>query len=656
MTVDKLRMHSPDLTQRNIDAIAELFPTVVTETLDSNGKPVRAVDFDLLRQELSDHIIEGPQERYQLDWPGKRAAAFAANAPIAKTLRPVRDESVDFDTTRNLFIEGDNLEALKLLQESYLGKIKLIYIDPPYNTGNDFVYEDDFAESSADYLARSGQRSETGDRLIANTEANGRFHSDWLSMTYSRLKLARGLLSDDGVMIVAIGDHEHGNLRLLLDQIFGAENFISDVVWQGGRKNDSRYVSNGADYMLIYAKNEMRLSELGVRWREPKVGLDTALAKAASIWSTRQSDNDASVQWKAWLKSKKTAGEITDSVARYDQLQSGTGRPMNTYGNITWPGGGGPTYEVLHPTTRKPVSLPKRGWLFQKDEMDRRIAAGQIWFGTDESAIPRGISFLDETSEQVAISVFEQDRKAASTDMRKLMGEIVFENPKDRRVLARWLRLVTGGTKDAVILDFFAGSGSTGHAVMELNAADGGHRRYILVQLDEAVDHPDYDSIADIARERLRRAGAQVKQEGGLLGADLDVGFRSLHVATTNMADTLATADDLVQDALIEAIGSVKPGRSDEDLLFQVLLDWGLDLAEPITVEDVGARRVLSVAGDALIACFADEVTDAVVRAIAARHPLRAVFLDAGFASDAARINAEQIFREVSPETEVRAI
>ncbi|WP_284284917.1 site-specific DNA-methyltransferase [Arsenicicoccus piscis] len=335
-------MTSPDLTAANVEKLADLFPTVITESVDADGNPVRAVDFDLLRQELSDHVVEGPQERYQLDWPGKRAAAFAANAPIAKTLRPVREESVDFDTTKNLFIEGDNLDALKLLQESYLGKVKLIYIDPPYNTGNDFVYEDDFAESAADYLTRSGQHSETGARLVANTEANGRFHSDWLSMMYPRLKLARGLLTDDGVIIVAIGDDEHANIRRLLDQVFGAENFISDVVWQGGRKNDSRYVSNGADYMLIYAKNETRLSELGVRWREPKVGLETAMAKAASIWSTRQSDDDASARWKAWLKSMKAAGEITDSVARYDQLQPATGRPMNTYGNITWPGRGGP--------------------------------------------------------------------------------------------------------------------------------------------------------------------------------------------------------------------------------------------------------------------------------------------------------------------------
>lgn len=654
--MDKLKMHSPDLTHQNVGKLADLFPGVVTESRDEGGNLMRAVDFDLLRQELSDHVVEGPQERYQLDWPGKRQALFAANAPIAKTLRPVREESVDFDTTKNLFIEGDNLDALKLLQESYLGKVNLIYIDPPYNTGNDFVYEDDFAESSADYLARSGQNSETGDRLVANTEANGRFHSDWLSMMYSRLKLARGLLTDDGVIIAAIGDDEHANLRQLLDQVFGAQNFISDVVWQGGRKNDSRYVSNGADYMLIYAKNESQLSDLGVRWREPKVGLDEALAKAESIWSARQSDDDASVEWKAWLKRKKSAREITDSVARYDQLQPGTGRPMNTYGNITWPGGGGPMYEVLHPSTHKPVTMSKRGWLFQKEEMERRIAAGQIWFGADETAIPRGISFLDETSEQVAISVFEQDRKAASTDMRKLMDEIVFENPKDRRVLARWFRLVTGGTKDAVVLDFFAGSGSAGHAVMDLNAADGGHRRYILVQLGEAVDHPNYTTIAGIARERLRRAGAQAKQEAGLLAADLDFGFRSFHVATTNMADTLATADDLMQIALPDAVDSVKADRTGEDLLFQVLLDWGLELTMAISVEQIDGHEVIVVEDGALVACFNEEASPALVRDIAGRQPLRAVFRDAAFSSDAERINAEQIFAEVSPHTDVKVI
>ncbi|HEV3360616.1 MAG TPA: site-specific DNA-methyltransferase [Pseudonocardiaceae bacterium] len=652
--MDKLKMHSPDLTQRNIDAIAELFPTVVTETLDSNGKPVRAVDFDLLRQELSDHIIEGPQERYQLDWPGKRAAAFAANTPIAKTLRPVRDESVDFDTTRNLFIEGDNLEALKLLQESYLGKVKLIYIDPPYNTGNDFVYDDDFAESSTDYLTRSSQKSETGDRLIANTEANGRFHSDWLGMMYSRLKLARGLLSDDGVMIVAIDDHEHGNLRLLLDQVLGSENFIANVTWQGSGKNDARYTAGGVDYMLIYAKNERLLRSLDTRWKEPKPGIDEVEAVARNAW--QQSGGDpakATTIFRSGVRAIKA--DLEPAVFRYDQIdesgrvfQATDLRSPNPRPNLQYP--------VAHPVTGRPVKMHPNGWVYSADRMRALIAEGRIVFGPDEKTSPRFKRFLDEQGDRVPYPTFTQVRMPGSKKLDDLLGANVFDYPKDTAVLARWIGAITRDNPDAVILDFFAGSGSTGHAVMDLNAADGGHRRYILVQLDEAVDHPGYDSIADIARERLRRAGARVKQETGLPGANLDFGFRSLHVATTNMAGTLATADDLVQIALSEAVESVKPGRTDEDLLFQVLLDWGLDLAEPITVKDTGARRVLSVADGALIACFADEITDGVVKAIAKQHPLRAVFLDAGFASDAARINAEQIFREVSPETEVRAI
>jgi adenine-specific DNA-methyltransferase len=654
MTVDKLKMHSPDLSQHNIDAIAELFPTIVTETVDADGNLRRAVDFDALRQELSDHVVEGAQERYQLDWPGKRAAAFAANAPIAKTLRPVREESVDFDTTKNLFIEGDNLEALKLLQESYLGKVKLIYIDPPYNTGNDFVYEDDLAESSADYLARSGQKSETGDRLVANAESNGRFHSDWLSMMYSRLKLARALLADDGVMIAAIGDHEHGNLRLLLDQVLGSENFIANVTWQGSGKNDARYTAGGVDYMLIYAKNERLLRSLDTRWKEPKPGIDEVEAVARRAWQQSGGDpTKATTIFRSGVRTIKA--DLEPAVFRYDQIDH-EGRVFQA-DNITSPN---PRpnlmYGIVHPETGKTVRTPTNGWRYSRETMDELIAHGRVLFGPDETTSPRIKKFLAEQSDRVPYPTFTQARMPGTKKLDDLLGADIFDYPKDTAVLARWIGAITRDTLDAVVLDFFAGSGSTGHAVMNLNAADGGHRRYILVQLDEAVDHPDYDSIADIARERLRRAGGQVKQKGGFLGSDLDVGFRSLHVATTNMADTLVTADDLLQYALTEVIDSVKPDRTDEDLLFQVLLDWGLDLAEPIAVEEVAGRRVLAVAEDALIAVLSGEVTDAIVQEIAKRHPLRAVFLDAGFASDAARINAEQIFREVSPETEVRAI
>ncbi|WP_235556919.1 site-specific DNA-methyltransferase [Microbacterium sp. Leaf203] len=647
-------MTSPDLTQANIDKLAELFPMVITESHDADGAPRRAVDFDLLRQELADHIVEGPHERYQLDWPGKRAAAFAANAPIAKTLRPVREESVDFDTTKNLFIEGDNLEALKLLQESYLGKVKLIYIDPPYNTGNDFVYDDDFAESTTEYLKRSGQKSQTGDRFVANTEANGRFHSDWLSMMYSRLKLARSLLADDGVAIVAIADHEHGNLRLLLDEVFGGDNFLANVVWQGGSKNDARFTSQGIDYMLIYARNSACLIERDVRWTEPKKGHAQVLELAREVWEASGHDpNEATPVFRKRLREMR--GDLEPAVFRYDQLDA-TGRPFQS-DNLAKPSATGTSrYDLAHPVTGVPVKMPKEGWRFNPTTMAERISQGRVIFGPDHTSTPRLKRYLDEMDTQAIKPVFSQERASAAYALKKLLNSDVFPYTKDVDVLAKWISSVTQGDRGALVIDFFAGSGSTGHAVMKLNAADHGHRRFILVQLDEAVDHPDYVSIADVARDRLRRAGAQISQGAGQQSASLDVGFRSLHIETSNMADTLSTADDLVQAVLSESVDSVKPDRTDEDLLFEVLLDWGLDLAAPIAVEEIASRRVLSVDDDALIACFAEELNDDLLKRIAARHPLRAVFLDAGFKTDAARINAEQIFREVSPETDVRTI
>jgi adenine-specific DNA-methyltransferase len=628
--MEKRALHSPDLTARNVERIAELFPQIITESRDAEGKLIRAVDFDLLRQELSHHVVEGPQERYQLDWPGKRAAAFAANAPISKTLRPVREESVDFDTTKNLFIEGDNLEALKLLQESYLGKVKLIYIDPPYNTGNDFVYDDDFAESGADYLARSGQRSETGERLVANTEANGRFHSDWLSMMYPRLKLAKGLLAADGILAVSIDDHEAARLRALCDEVFGASAFLGTLTWRRRPTADSRNfsrVSTDHEYVFLYGRSD----EARVKGR----GIDES--------KYRNPDADPRGPW--------TSENLTG-------LADASARP-----NLH--------YDLVNPETgiHYPPS-PSRGWAKAKETTDRLIAEGRILWPASPTGRPREKKFLRELQSSVTglstwVLADEVGYNYAGTrEVRDLFGEKVFDFPKPVALLQMLIEQVTSA--DDFVLDFFAGSGSTGHAVLAQNAVDGGSRRFILVQLPESTDQSSdaykagFKSIADIARRRIALAAERIQDERlSQLGGDeepMDVGFRSLQIDTTNMAEVAGSPDEVAQSALAGVIDSVKPDRTGEDLLFQVLLDWGLEVGLPIERATVEGREVLAVADDALVACFAPEVTDAIVKEIAKRHPLRAVFLDAGFATDAARINAEQIFREVSPETEVRTI
>lgn len=609
MTVDKLKMHSPDLTQRNIDLIAELFPAVITESRDAEGNITLAVDFDLLRQELSDQVVDGPQERYQLDWPGKRAAAFAANAPISRTLRPVLEESVDFDTTKNLFIEGDNLDALKLLQESYLGKVKLIYIDPPYNTGNDFVYEDDFAQSSGDYLARSGQTSKTGERLMANTEANGRFHSDWLSMMYPRLRLARNLLRPDGVLFVSIDDTEIANLRAMLDEIFGRSNLITQIAHKARASvSNDKVVSQNHNHILLYARDFD-----AVFAQRASIGLDPDLSGFANP------DNDPRGAWKATP--------------------------------VDGPGGakkGNPFYEFLG---------VEGYWRYSKETMGQKHAEGLII--RTASGLQQKYFLSQARESRKTVTSWWDDAGFTSTATRRLtqlMDGALFDTPKPVELLDRMINMFTFSDKNAIVLDFFAGSATTGHAVMAANAKDGGDRRYILVQLDEKPNAKSeaaaagYTSIAAVARERLRRAA----QADGAGAADL--GFRALTVDSTNLASVLATPDATGQGELLGLVDSIKPDRSGDDLLFQVLLDWGLDLAAPIARKEVVGREAFSVDDDALIACFATEVSESVVRAIADRHPLRAVFLDAGFASDAARINAEQIFREVSPETEVRAI
>jgi len=627
-------MTSPDLTESNVAKIAELFPGVITESVDPDGNPVRAVDFDLLRQELSDHVVDGPQERYQLDWPGKRAAAFAANAPIAKTLRPVRDESVDFDTTKNLFIEGDNLEALKLLQESYLGKVKLIYIDPPYNTGNDFVYEDDFAETTSEYLVRSGQADDAGAKLVANTESNGRFHSDWLSMMYPRLKLARNLLADDGLMFISIDDSEAAGLAQIAGEVFGRDNVVAAIAWE------KRYTrSNNANAFYSVKDTILLCRRSGEAGRIKEVRGDGS----SDIYSNP--DGDERGVW--------TSSSYVNPATR-------EARP-----NLAYP--------IIRPADGSVVEHPTHAWKFSQTEHERHAAENRLWWGKDGSAqYPRLKVFLSELGEgMVPIDLWSHESAgttdAGGAEVKALFdGAAVFDFPKPTSLLKKILGIYvppwSTWSEDFVVLDFFAGSSTTAHAVLAQNAADGGNRRFVMVQLPEPCAPKSiaaargYSDIAQLSRDRIRRAGQKVLEDAGLMSDGLDTGFRTLRVDTTNMVDVSRTPDDTDQQALTGLEDSVKPGRTGEDLLFQVLLDWGVDLALPISVEQIEGREVFAVDEGALLACFDDDVTPELVRTLAKQQPLRAVFRDSGFASDDARINAEQVFKELSPATEVKAI
>lgn len=638
--MEKLRMTSPDMTDANIDKLAELFPSVLTETVEMVGDVgvvKRAINFDLLRQQLSDHIVEGPQERYQLDWPGKRAAAFAANAPIAKTLRPAREKSVDFDSTENLFIEGDNLDVLKLLQESYLGKIKLIYIDPPYNTGKDFVYADKFAASTQDYLATSGQTNGEGAQLIANSESNGRFHSDWLSMMYPRLKLARNLLADDGVLFVSIDDHEVANLRRLLDELYGEANFVENYIWESNFRpdNSSRLERENAQHILCYARRRSQLPAL-VGAQKATEGLPS-LTKSSMKATTLKFNPD-------WVEFQLRDGT-------YQAGERGSGYVL------------GESVTVINGRATASFTLTGRV-IWSQSYLEQQVAEGTRIVIKSDGFVP--YSRKVATSALAPTTLIPRDKVgdvlAGNAEIRGLFGSQVFNHPKPTTLLRYLISSVTSEDKCGIILDFFAGSGSTAHAVMAQNAEDGGSRRFVMVQLDEITDQNSYaaksgyKSIAELSRERIRRAGPAVAQSAGLTGVALDVGFRVLRVDSTSMADVLRTPDETGQAQLAGVEESIKSDRTGEDLLFQVLLDWGLELTMPVTVEQLQGHEVFIVDDDALIACFESDVSPDLVRAVAQREPLRAVFRDSGFASDDARINAEQIFQEVSPATDVKAI
>ncbi|MFQ9157902.1 MAG: site-specific DNA-methyltransferase [Blautia sp.] len=625
--MDKLKMHSLDGVERNIELIGKLFPNAITEVM-RGGKVEHAIDFDVLRQELSDSIVEGREERYQFTWPDKKKAMLAANAPITATLRPVAADSVGKDGTpgafdsENLYIEGDNLEVLKLLQETYLGKVKMIYIDPPYNTGNDFVYEDDFAQSAADYMDNSGQYDEEGNRLVTNTESNGRFHTDWLNMIYPRLKIAKDLLTDDGVIFISIDDNEQENLRKVCDEIFGMQNFVAQLVWERAYapKNDAKFISNSHDYVLMFAKNINnfvigrlpRTEEANARYQNP--------------------DNDPRGVWKPSDMSVKTYNEACDYP-------------------ITAPSG-----RVIEPPAGRCWSLSKNAFL-------ERLQDNRIYFGTDGNSVPCIKRFLTELKfDGMAPTsiMFYKDvghSQEGAKEVTAIMDAGVFDGPKPVRLLLRLLTLAKLAD-DSIVLDFFSGSATTAHALMQFNTEKRKHCKFVLAQVPESTDEKGtaykagYKNICEIGKERIRRAGRKIKEEAGLTApADLDIGFRCLRLDESNMKPVYYTPDEVGQQDLFSLVDNVKEDRTPEDLLFQVMLDLGVLLSSSIEVKEIAGKKVFNVADGFLLACFDHDVTEETVKAIAQMKPYYAVFRDSSMANDSVATNFDQIFETYSPET-----
>ncbi len=621
--MDKLKMHSPDLSQENIAKIRDLFPGCVTEARnEATGQLRLAVDFDQLRQELSDDVVEGPQERYRLDWPGKREALVAANAPIAKTLRPDVEESADFEVTKNIFIEGDNLEALKIVQDSFLGIVRLIYIDPPYNTGNDFVYDDDFSEASGDFLNRSMQKDTSGKRMVANLESNGRFHSDWLSMIYARLRVAKNLLSERGFICVSIDDGESANLKKVMDEIFGEKNFVATIVWQKRYVANvtARHISDMHDLVHIYAKNanEARVQ----KWPLTDDQLE----------AYRNPDDDPRGPWRAQdLSASKPYQAGMFTIRRNGQ--------------------------VFNPP-------PNRYWRCNEAQFESWDTEGRIWWGVEGTARPMLKSYLNEKDGTTTPHTWWDygaagHNKEATLEMKALFdGASPFDTPKPVRLMKRLLETFGNG---GLVMDFFAGSSSFAHAVLECNAEKNSGFHYIQVQWPEALKRQNdlavqFSNIAQVSRERIRRAGKKILKGECHPDWNRDVGFRVLKVDTSNMQDVYYRPDRIDQKDLLAAIENIKPDRTAEDLLFQVLVDWGVDLTLPIQRETVQGRAVFFVDGNALVACFETGVTEELVKELAGREPLRVVFRDNGFVSDAVKVNVEQIFRQLSPGTDVKSI
>lgn len=627
--MDKLKMQTENIADKNYEILSKMFPNALTETItgyDDNGKPIveRAIDADVLRQEISCKVVEGKDERYQFTWPDKKKAILLANTPIDKTLRPCRKESVDFDNTENLYIEGDNLDVLKLLHETYLGKVKMIYIDPPYNTGNDFVYEDDFTQSMDEYRENSGQFDDDGNRLVKNMDSNGRFHTDWLNMIYPRIKLAKELLADDGVLFISIDDGEAANLMKSCNDVMGEVNFVADLIWQKkfSRANDATYFSTMHDHILCYCKSSIALNNNG--WKIGLIPRGDEIPKGYS-----NPDNDPRGVWTSVILSAKSGSESL-------------------------------LYEIKTPSGRKVVPPSGRFWSCSKDTFEKWKADNRIWFGINGDGVPRKKTFLSEVQQGLRPNtILFQDEvgnnQEAKQETKALFNGLgVFDGPKPVRLLKYLLRVANVHAND-IILDFFSGSATTAHAVMELNAEKNEKCKFIMIQLPESTEEKSeaykarYKNICEIGKERIRRAAKKIADKNP--EAKFDGGFRVLKCDSSNMKDIYYTPSETQQSLFDTYADNIKEDRTPEDLLFQVMLDLGILLSSKIEETTIAGKQVFNVADGFLIACFDNNVTEETVKAVAEKKPYYAVFRDSSMANDSVATNFDQIFASISPDT-----
>lgn len=632
--MDKLRMQSSNGVEDNITKIAQLFPDCVTETVDErSGQPKHLIDFEKLKQNLSDSVMSERAERYQFTWPDKSKAILLANSPINATLRPCREDSVDFDNTQNLYIEGDNLDVLKCLKETYLHKVKMIYIDPPYNTGNDFVYEDDFAQSSEEYLANSGQFDEQGNRMFTNAESNGRFHTDWLNMIYPRLKVARDLLTDDGVIFISIDDNEVENLRKVCDEVFGEQNFVDCLHWKKKKQPSflAKHTAKVMEYVIVYAKNTFKLEKLSVEKvsdsNKKVININNKISSRIFKPGVR-------------VKSEEQTGIIKAGVY--------TGRSMDVeYKNDIYYENGRTTNEV-EVVSKFSDSQSNIDTFIQKDLL---YITKNFLLRRDvgEEAAEKRKSITDLLLNDYG------DNQESDKEFLELFDKKYFDYTKPIKLIYNLVK--SNFTEEGIILDFFSGSATTAHAVMQLNSEDGGNRKFIMVQLPEKTDEKSeafkagYKNICEIGKERIRRAGKKIKEESPLTTQDLDTGFRVLKLDSTNMQDIYYSPKDISQADLFSQVDNVKPDRTGEDLLFQVMLELGATLDSKIETTTVAGKTIYNVAEGYLVACFDPDVTDEVVKAIAQMQPAYAVLRDTSMKDDSTATNFEQIFKTYSPDT-----